>query len=553
MTPTTPRASARINRSPSPDSLLCASTSSYPFSHHRLTTILSTNLYALGNPHHHAAMPDLPRLDSAPAEIITMILDFLVPPPPEIGEERPVADNQLASDTPWFDFIQSRRDLCSICRVSPRLSDFARPLLYRDVTIWHEAAMHLFFQTLLDKPEYGLWTRYFACHITLTVPSVIQKFHDLFHPVPSIRALITPDPDSPQRLLYEVLVRLLKVKTVLLQVPVTDKHRNYGALCDEIQVTRAKYKDPHASPFQHINTLLLEGDPDPDPLPDIDDQWGAQPHYYWPLLTGFPKLDTLEVSSDLGLWNHNTLPPPFMSNIRHIYLYNSNAYPRDLHDLLLNAPMLETLYMVPRDANSVDEFFDDNTDDDNTYDADPKALNVALADHAKHLQVLSMRWDGVEFSKSHIGPDGRLASLAKMQSLRILSVQMALLHGKPSAVLEMPLIDLLPPNLVELTLEDWWWANVELFDELPDWGAQERADYYQTQHDYRVSVVRAVMDFARDVRRRLHKLEKVVFLCTIPWAWVPEEATPLESNFKDVKTTFLDQGVEFSVESGVEE
>jgi len=104
-----------------------------------------------------------------------------------------------------------------------------------------------------------------------------------------------------------------------------------------------------------------------------------------------------------------------------------------------------------------------------------------------------------------------------MQSLRLLRVQMALLYGKPSAVVEMLQIGLLPPKLVELTLEDWWRANVKLLDQLSKWGSQERVRYYQTQHDYRVSVVRTLMEFARDVRQRLRKLKKVVFLCTIPW------------------------------------
>jgi len=42
-------------------------------------------------------------------------------------------------------------------------------------------------------------------------------------------------------------------------------------------------------------------------------------------------------------------------------------------------------------------------------------------------------------------------------------------------------------------------------------------------------------------------LEKAVSL-----DWVPEEAVSLESHVEDVKTTFLAQRVEFSVESGVE-
>ena len=93
-----------------------------------------------------------------------MILGCLLAPPPEFSERPPIADNQLAPDEPWFDFIQSRRGLYSIYLVSRDLSGIAYRSLYRDVPIWYEAAIVLFFRTLHYKPEYSLWTRYFACY-----------------------------------------------------------------------------------------------------------------------------------------------------------------------------------------------------------------------------------------------------------------------------------------------------------------------------------------------------------------------------------------------------
>ena len=41
-----------------------------------------------------------------------------------------------------------------------------------------------------------------------------------------------------------------------------------------------------------------------------------------------------------------------------------------------------------------------------------------------------------------------------MRSLRLLRVQIAPLYGKPSAILETPLIGLLPLNFIELVLEN---------------------------------------------------------------------------------------------------
>jgi hypothetical protein len=68
-----------------------------------------------------------------------------------------------------------------MCLVSRRLSVMAYPLLYCVVPLWDEREMLLFFRTLLSTPRFGHYTRYVACHITLTTPSVIHKFNTLLH------------------------------------------------------------------------------------------------------------------------------------------------------------------------------------------------------------------------------------------------------------------------------------------------------------------------------------------------------------------------------------
>ncbi|KAK4123031.1 hypothetical protein N657DRAFT_690711 [Parathielavia appendiculata] len=534
-------------------------------------------------------------LETMPPEIIALILDHLLPQPPEIGETRPVAYKQLMVDEPWFDFTRCRRGLHSLCRVSRRLSETARPLLYRRVAIWDEKALLLFFRTLCRKPDYGLWTRYLSCHITLSdlavireirelLPSYLDTFevaqgdgvliHAVHHFLLMLRChlpqmvLSEGDFDAvPQGLVCFILMFLIKVETVLLQVPVSDDQPEYDALCFQIEGVMNLFRDePQATPFQNIHTLLLQGDPellaqieDEDCECEIPEVWGAQPRRYASLFASFPKLTTLEVSSDDGVWtteldepplfmlnpnNASDPPPPFLQGIRHIYLHNSVAYPGDLHHLLLNAPQLETLYMAPRG-----EFPHEAIDDSNSHNAHPEALDIALANHAKHLRNLDVSWEDITGFESLVGPEGRLTSLAQMTSLRTLCVQMALLYGKPSAVLETPLVDLLPPNLVELALEDWWWSNVELVDEMPEWDAARKVRHYQAQHHYRVSALRTLMQFARDVRMRLQKLQKVVLLCKIPWTWVLEGAVPLEFHFENVKSLFLAQGVQFSVKS----
>jgi hypothetical protein len=529
-------------------------------------------------------------LNAMPLEILALILECLVPQPPEIGETRPVAYNQLMVDEPWFDFTRCRRGLHSVCRVSRHLSQLARPLLYRVIAMCDETTMLLLFRTLCENPQYGLSTRYLSCHMTLTHEDVIRetrravtKYLDTFKLPTGMDTISTTvrqfmvmmraslphmllnegDLDHiPQAFLCFVLIYLPKLETHLLQVPICDDQEEYDILC--VQVGNLKdifINEPDVAPFQNIHTLLLQGDPEllghfehEDCDCDVPEVWGSQPRRYKSLFTNFPKLTTLEISSDDGIWSHdfdqplsyleggNPLPP-FLANIRHIYLHNSGACPRDLHHLLCNAPQLETLYMAPR-PDGLDRAIEL---DPTTDDADPEALDIALASHAKHLRNLDVSWEDLTDLEPLVGPEGRLTTLSQMTSLHKLCIQMATLYGSPAAVAQTPLVDLLPPNLVELALEDWWWPNAELLDFLPEWSVAEKVGHYQAQHQYRVSALETLNQFARDVRTRLRGLRKVVLLCKIPWTWVMEGGVEIEFHFEGVKRGFLEQGVQFEV------
>ncbi|KAL1839398.1 hypothetical protein VTJ49DRAFT_1529 [Mycothermus thermophilus] len=542
---------------------------------------------------------DRPSLQTMPPEIINLIFEYLVPQPPEIGETRPVGYHQLLEEEePWFDFTRCRRGLRSMCLASRRLSQLAFPLLYRVIALWDETAVLLFLRTLTDKPEYGPWTRYLSCHLTLSELSVIRnirqllpRYLDTFRPAPGGGVLITAarhflqmlraflpqmvategDFDHvPQALICFIMMFVTKVETILLQVPISDDQQEYEVLCEQIKGLKELFsREPEAIPLQHVHTLMLQGDPEllaeigkDECECDVPEVWGSQPRKYASLFASCPRLTTLEVSSDDGVWtsaydearlfpsgpsgdDDKGPPPPFLGNIRHIYLHNSVAYPGDLHHLLLNAPMLETLYMSPRDDVEFREALEDNS----LEVAHPEALDIALANHAKHLRNLDVSWQDISGFESLVGPEGRLTSLATMPTLEVLCVQMGLLYGKPAAVLETPLVELLPPNLIELVLEDWWFFNVRLLSELPKWTSAEKVRYYQDEHSYRVNALRTLVRFARDVRSRLLKLRKVALVCKIPWKWVLEGAVDIEFHFEEVKRLFLEQGVEFSVRS----
>ncbi|KAL2017511.1 hypothetical protein VTK56DRAFT_2003 [Thermocarpiscus australiensis] len=539
-------------------------------------------------------------LEAMPPEILSLILECLVPQPPEIGDTRPVAYEQLAVDEPWYDFTRRRRGLHSICLVSRRFLELARPLLYRVVAIWDERPLLFFYRTLTERPQYGQHTRYLSCHMTLTSESVIRetrrvlaKYLRTFEPAPEEDAVMgfvhqshaelkfllrnmsasAGDLDHvPQMLLCCILILLPKLETLLLQVPICDDHPEYDDLCQLVQAVKAISNTfaPGQVPFQNIQTLHLQGDPElmshflgEDCDCEIPEVWGAQPRRYWPLFASFPKLATLEVSTDDGIWTsvleegraflEGGVPrQPYLAGIRHIYLHNSAACPRNLYQLLLNAPQLETLYMSPREDEPYyrEPFHDGDADADSAH-AHPEALDVALAQHARRLRNLDVGWVDVEGFECLVGPEGgRLTALPRMAQLETLCVQMALLYGsaRPAAVVAAtPLADLLPPNLVELALEDYWWSQADLLEGLAEWGPADKVRHYQAQHDYRVGALRTLMQFARDVRPRMPRLRRVVLVCKIPWTWVMEGAVSVDFHFEDIKQAFRSQGVEFSV------
>lgn len=539
-------------------------------------------------------------LEAMPPEILGLILENLVPQPPEIGETRPVAYDSMVAEEPWFEFTRRRRGLHSACLASRHLCELARPLLYRNMAVWNEMSLVLLFRTLSSKPEYGLWTRYMSCHMTLSHVAVIRDVRralttllPTFNPGPETNILSTAlsqfamllrfslphmstnqgDIDHmPQALLCLILMCLLKLETLLMQIPICEDDGEYGLFCQQIGTIKNLFaSEPESMPFQNIHTLHLQGDPeliaqfeDGDCECEYYEVWGCQAANYASLFTNFPKLTTLEVSGDDSVWSNiandaltttflsgGAPPPPFLERIRHIYLHDSAATPRDLHHLLLNAPNLETLYMALRPGALDREIDLDPTIQETDNNNDPESLDNALSSGlAPRLRNLDVSWDNLTDLESLVGPDGRLTALPSMTSLQTLCIQMATLYGSPAAVASSaPLIDLLPPNLVELALEDYWWANAEQLETLPEWDTRQKVTHYQSQAGYRASAVRMLGEFAAAVgtEGRLEKLKKVVLLCRIPWTWVLEGAVASEFHFEEVKAILGGKGVEFEV------
>lgn len=525
------------------------------------------------------------RLTDLPPEIICQILELLVPDPPELGDTRPVAYNQLVPAETWYTITRNRRALRQVCLTGRSLCVIAQPLLYRVISIVDEEGMLLLFRTLTERPDMGRSVRYFSCHLTLTRLEVVREMRKamirrlktfqpdaamLTHSYPdmfgALRALLSAWPflhtsagdlqDVPQILLFYVVSLMTKLETLMLQVPICDDHHEYSALFERL----AK---PEGPPFlRHVQTLLLQGDPEllmhfeSDSCDcEIPELWGVQARRYHPLYNVLPNLTTLEVSCDDGVWDsilprrRNDSGLVYLDNITELYLHDSIALPRDLNHILKNAPNLVTLYMTPR--REPGPFIDPDIED---MDEHPESLDAALAKHAKHLRHLDVAWHDCAGNEALIGPEGRLTNLPRLPRLDKLCVQLCVLYGTDPAVLLTPIADLLPPNLVELTLEEWWWDNVDTFDEMFGWSSAQRAAHYQTRSGYRAQAVAILSRFAADCKgnehgvKKMPRLKNVTFQTKCLWTWRLDGYVATESHFAAVKRDFAEAGIEFNID-----
>ncbi|KAK3983975.1 hypothetical protein QBC44DRAFT_337804 [Cladorrhinum sp. PSN332] len=527
---------------------------------------------------------------SLPSELFQQILECLLPQPPEVGETKPVAYDQMVEGEPWYEFTRGRRALVNFALTSRTCNNMATPLLYRTVAIYDETSLVLFFRTLIEHPDYGEWTRFLSYHMTLTSDVAIREtrramstYLPNFKPASEPRFLMHAIrgalygmetsfqnlrhkfghfDEVPQALVNFTLMLCDKLDTLLLQVPICDDQTDYVALVSRMEAARKHFAeyDPERNLFSSIQTLLMQGDPElvrhlmhekcDCEIPEI---WGAQPRSYYKLFQCLPSVKTLEVTADDGAWNHPLddstwvfeSPRPYLTGIRQVFLHSSSSCPGNLYLLMKNAPDLVSLYV---DSRPDENYFPGPGMD--FEHGDPQSFDVALKKFSKNLRELDVSFYDVTGNEGLIGPRGRLTQLAEMDKLEKLCVQLGALYGAPAAAAELLLLDLLPPNLVELTLDDWWWAYAKKAKKMAKkWDDQQKIAHYQANAAYRTMAVKMLMLMAQSVRSRLPKLQKVMLLCKIPWTWMlPDSGIPADSHFEDVTSVFKINGVEFVVE-----
>jgi len=224
-------------------------------------------------------------LEGLPAEILTQILEHLVPEPPELGETRPVNYEKLHPEEPWYERTRRRRGLRGCCLASTTMCSVARPLLYRNVFVIYEEDLIQLLRTLLEKPDLGTWTRFASVHLTLTDDGVCREIWRMAIPAfaalhsiamqpsllmmpPSYRGRKVPTTillRMPQELLYLALRAMTRLDCLLLQIPITMDHQSpqYEYLCENFaEPPQDSLVPPRPPACSKITQLLLQADPD---------------------------------------------------------------------------------------------------------------------------------------------------------------------------------------------------------------------------------------------------------------------------------------------------
>jgi hypothetical protein len=598
-----------------------------------------------------------------PTELQQLIVESLPLHPPEGGETKPVAFDQIRlPDEPWFKFTRNRAALRNLCRVSSILRDIAHPLLYRTVTIWTEEAMLLLLRTYVEHPEYGRHARYLASHLTLTDEQTFKEVllccHRFWSPtmkdvmgehhtdamrqlsvvmgIAGTRKLrFREQEELPQMILAAILSLTPNVETFLCQLPLLGKQLDYDALIDAFApapnamaannfdpfaetamdvdppsdaetedpldtgfgtrwpIGASKTRETFAAAMQsqlsqrqpgrllpNVTKLLFQADPERlateearrlgwPHVHDAEEPEAARPGYYWPIYMACPKLETLEFTRDDGMWIADDVQAVMeetvrLSWVRELYLSNSLSTPKDLCDILLTFPRLELLYM------SAEEWCPSPAHDETEND---EVLDESLTKYGKHLRQLDLGWWSCMECLPEIGEEGILTCLPKLTHMWELSIQMNLLYRDSRARTLLAggqLVDLLPPNLTHLRLEEWWWTWAELdplpqaivtsnYTGAPPAGMQTVIDRYHGLADYRNAIVVLLTGLASLVGGdRMPRLKKVVYSIRVPQHWLPPtnvwpRATASKMKLEDLHqftplmSLFASKGIEFNV------
>ncbi|KAF1997477.1 hypothetical protein P154DRAFT_524804 [Amniculicola lignicola CBS 123094] len=520
-----------------------------------------------------------------PTEIWNIILAFATPELPDCED---IVEASQTTITPPASFLASRSSLFHLCLMSKRLDVLARPFLFQTIVIWEADSLLLLWQSLKSCSDLGRYILQMACWVPLTREAVVQEMVDLakkkLEHSPLNRNLyqnLITQHNVPQLVLFDILCRSTQLTMLSLLVPRSREGIQYSALMAMITENR-QLNDTSATPTtlghgqghgiscslasiqlcldRHLSAALMrreEGEQD-------EQDMGFDHQDYWPLLrtSKIIRLHCYGDDASFNLWfqleedmeedveddgSIGPGPPPegYLGTVQEIRLDASSSGPKSLYYLCRHAHQLQALRVIHR-RHSQDSFVSGST---------TKTLDSGLLMRASTLRHLHLDfYDSVE-CKSHIGPDGRLASLPQFHHLETLHIQLQTLFGRISAISRLDVGDMFPSSLAELTLDDQWLQDVvETEERIKMYSGQIDPEDFQggwimgygmTEagfwNSYRKGILKMLIRLCDVLAERLPDLRRVHYVSDF-WS---RRGWERNNSFDEVQESFCERGIEF--------
>ncbi len=461
-----------------------------------------------------------PRLDTLPTEILAIILDHFaleLPPyssPTPLLHDRDRKHNLNKWEGKYFARLRTLRDLRL---VSWAICHAATVALFRVVIIRTRREFVLFLRSLLESPHNGVHIRQLAIFVTLNDESVgrgiVKKINEDLklgtfkgekaQQTKAMRFFLQKlkfmdadikRPDGRGRYyaaevselaLFSILRATPFLDVLALQVPLytAAQHRWTGSkaggrqfrpLWEILDTFKSEAAESEADGSHRADVSVRELQLRPDYTEHVRCENEHRSHearagmfsqtdilnyrlgLHRLLLDALPSLRSLKLAScsEISLIGASSAGH-IHRNIEDLHLHNTSEGPMGIAALLERTPSLRSLHVRQRPKHK----FDAETLNDRGLEMEGKELNLskALTMHADSLRELHLIFDYTFEYQYFVGPGQRLGSLPLLHRLEKLTIQLQLLFGHPRRLDPDPdLSELLPPNLVELTIRDDW-------------------------------------------------------------------------------------------------
>jgi hypothetical protein len=388
---------------------------------------------------------------SLPTEVLNTIVECLLPTLGLRGD--PV------SYLPNPSYVVNRHAIFNLTLACRRLSEIAKPFLYRIIVLQDGETMVLLLRTLLENSRLRDNIRAVATVVDLSWGSDVDNdffedqvwdlaamtsFERRIFQLASLDAVAGADDfedeyDYNFELVQGVFAAILcfanRLNTLSLRLPhITVEYHTLDHILNRL----LNAADVRAQIMPSISRLMLKADPDQCHI--------AGTANACPSLLRFSSIRQLNMSGDIPQWDHpSIIAAEIWQNLEEIRLHYSCTLGPGWYELCIRCPNLKVVnisispYATPSDFNIGET-----------------CLNHGLLKRADSLQSLSIDPSYYDYFLDELGADRRLTCLPNLSNLSHLRVALCLLFESPHNLSKLNLVDMLPKSLVSLDLDEGW-------------------------------------------------------------------------------------------------